>query len=72
MCCDLNNNKVKLPSLKNTPEVLVTDTVGFIQKLPANLVAAFRATLEQVLPVCEQGVVACNGDRAPFFDIWPK
>ncbi|MGC9399147.1 MAG: GTPase HflX [Anaerolineae bacterium] len=28
--------------------VLVTDTVGFIQKLPTSLVAAFRATLEEV------------------------
>ena len=29
-------------------EVLITDTVGFIQKLPTDLVAAFRATLEEV------------------------
>jgi GTP-binding protein HflX len=29
--------------------VLFTDTVGFIQKLPHQLVAAFRATLEEVL-----------------------
>ena len=29
-------------------EVLFTDTVGFIQKLPTTLVAAFRATLEEV------------------------
>eukprot|EP00741_Cyanophora_paradoxa_P019621 tig00021135_g18940.t1 len=29
-------------------EVLVSDTVGFIQKLPTTLVAAFRATLEEV------------------------
>jgi GTP-binding protein HflX len=28
---------------------LLTDTVGFIQKLPATLVAAFRATLEEIL-----------------------
>jgi GTP-binding protein HflX len=27
---------------------LITDTVGFIQKLPTNLVAAFRATLEEI------------------------
>ncbi len=27
---------------------LVTDTVGFIQKLPTSLVAAFRATLEEI------------------------
>ena len=29
-------------------EALFTDTVGFIQKLPTQLVAAFRATLEEV------------------------
>lgn len=29
-------------------ECLMTDTVGFIRKLPAHLVAAFRATLEEV------------------------
>jgi GTP-binding protein HflX len=30
-------------------EVLITDTVGFIQKLPTQLVAAFRATLEEIV-----------------------
>lgn len=30
-------------------EVVLTDTVGFIRKLPHQLVAAFRATLEEVL-----------------------
>ncbi len=29
-------------------EVLLTDTVGFIEKLPTKLVAAFRATLEEL------------------------
>ena len=29
-------------------EILLTDTVGFIQKLPTDLVAAFRATLEEI------------------------
>jgi GTP-binding protein HflX len=29
-------------------DVLVSDTVGFIQKLPTHLVAAFRATLEEL------------------------
>ncbi len=29
-------------------EVLFTDTVGFIQKLPPDIVAAFRATLEEI------------------------
>ncbi len=30
------------------PRVLLTDTVGFIRKLPHHLVASFRATLEEV------------------------
>jgi GTP-binding protein HflX len=30
-------------------EILLTDTVGFIAKLPTDLIAAFRATLEEVL-----------------------
>ena len=30
------------------PQALFTDTVGFIQKLPTSLVAAFRATLEEI------------------------
>src|SRR6202022_1854641 len=28
-------------------EILLTDTVGFVQRLPTTLVAAFRATLEE-------------------------
>ena len=36
--------QVRLPSGR---EVLVTDTVGFIQKLPPAIVAAFRATVEE-------------------------
>jgi len=35
-------------SLADGQEILVTDTVGFIQKLPTTLVAAFRATLEEI------------------------
>jgi len=37
--------KVKLPDRR---ELLVSDTVGFIERLPHQLVAAFRATLEEV------------------------
>ncbi|XP_078429805.1 GTP-binding protein, HflX [Wolffia australiana] len=33
---------------KTGKEFLLTDTVGFIQKLPTTLVAAFRATLEEI------------------------
>jgi GTP-binding protein HflX len=42
---DPTTRRVKLP---NGSLVLFTDTVGFIQKLPTQLVAAFRATLEEV------------------------
>lgn len=34
--------------LPNNKQVLLTDTVGFIQKLPPTVVAAFRATLEEL------------------------
>jgi GTPase len=34
--------------LGENSQVLLTDTVGFIRKLPHNLVASFRATLEEV------------------------
>lgn len=42
---DPTTRRVQLPGGR---EVLFTDTVGFIQKLPATLVAAFRATLEEI------------------------
>ena len=42
---DPTTRRVALPSGRN---VLFTDTVGFIQKLPTTLVAAFRATLEEI------------------------
>ena len=45
---DPTTRRVRLPALKVHPDVLFTDTVGFIQKLPTQLVAAFRATLEEV------------------------
>ncbi len=35
-------------SLPDGTDVLFSDTVGFIQKLPTELIAAFRATLEEV------------------------
>ena len=34
--------------LQHDLQVLLTDTVGFIEKLPTDLVAAFRATLEEI------------------------
>jgi GTP-binding protein HflX len=42
---DPTTRRVDLPGGR---EVLFTDTVGFIQRLPTTLVAAFRATLEEI------------------------
>lgn len=42
---DPTTRQLQLPSGQ---EVLLTDTVGFIQKLPTQLIAAFRATLEEI------------------------
>jgi GTP-binding protein HflX len=42
---DPTTRRVTIPGGR---ELLFTDTVGFIQKLPATLVAAFRATLEEI------------------------
>src|ERR687895_153010 len=42
---DPTTRRVALPSGR---EVLVTDTVGFINHLPTLLIAAFRATLEEI------------------------
>lgn len=36
-------------TLPDGPEIILSDTVGFISDLPTELVAAFRATLEEVL-----------------------
>ncbi|MDU8929711.1 GTPase HflX [Alisedimentitalea sp. MJ-SS2] len=44
---DPTMRRVVLPD--GGPEVILSDTVGFISDLPTELVAAFRATLEEVL-----------------------
>lgn len=43
---DPTTRQLALPS---GTEILLSDTVGFIQKLPTQLVAAFRATLEEIV-----------------------
>ncbi|TMD76915.1 MAG: GTPase HflX [Chloroflexi bacterium] len=53
---DPTTRRLDLPTGR---QVLLTDTVGFIQKLPTDLVAAFRATLEEVT------VVAAVAERYP-------
>ena len=48
---DPTSRNLELPSGKT---IILTDTVGFIQHLPHTLVAAFRATLEEV---CEADLI---------------
>ena len=43
---DSTTRKLELPQKQ---QILLSDTVGFIKKLPHQLVAAFKATLEEVL-----------------------
>ncbi|MGE4327195.1 MAG: GTPase HflX, partial [Pseudodonghicola sp.] len=43
---DPTMRRVELP---DGPEIILSDTVGFISDLPTELVASFRATLEEVL-----------------------
>lgn len=54
--------KVRLPGGRT---VLLTDTVGFINKLPHELVAAFRSTMEEILRAkCILHIIdASNPDR---------
>lgn len=63
MTLDPVTRRIKLPSGKH---VLLTDTVGFIQKLPTTLVAAFRATLEEITEASViLHVVAATHQNAP-------
>ena len=43
---ETTTKKVKLPSKK---EIVLSDTVGFLRKLPHNLVASFRSTLSDII-----------------------
>jgi GTP-binding protein HflX len=67
---DPTTRRLRLPTNQN---VLLTDTVGFIRKLPHDLVEAFKATLEEVVqaelllhvvdishPQAEEQIVAVN------------
>ena len=55
-------------------EILLTDTVGFIRKLPHHLVASFRSTLEEVveadllLHVVDASHPACDEQIAAVFE----
>ena len=67
---DPTTRRLRLPTNQN---VLLTDTVGFIKKLPHGLVEAFKATLEEVVqadllvhvvdishPLAEEQIAAVN------------
>src|SRR5258706_9171167 len=67
---DPTTRRLRLPTNQN---VLLTDTVGFIRKLPHDLVEAFKATLEEVVqaelllhvvdishPQAEEQIIAVN------------
>ncbi len=41
--------KMRAINLKSKTKIIISDTVGFISNLPTELIAAFRATLEEVL-----------------------
>jgi GTP-binding protein HflX len=45
---DTTTRKAVIPTGDTSTEVLFTDTVGFIHKLPHQLIQAFRATLEEL------------------------
>ncbi len=50
-CFSTLDTTTRALTLDNTQEILLTDTVGFINKLPHHLVEAFKSTLE-VSKVC--------------------
>ena len=60
---DTTARALKLPS---GPTVMLTDTVGFIRKLPHHLIQAFRATLEEMkyADILLHVVDASNPERA--------
>lgn len=60
--------------LFNGQEIIVTDTVGFIRKLPHHLINAFRSTLEEakyadiILHVCDISNVYCDNQIIAVYD----
>ena len=65
---DTTTRKIELPG---GSEVFLTDTVGFIQKLPHHLVQAFRATLEelQYADILLHVVDASDANRAEHTEV---
>ncbi|MBU2530793.1 MAG: GTPase HflX [Elusimicrobia bacterium] len=60
---DTLTKRVKLPS---GGYALFTDTVGFIQKLPHSLIAAFRATMEEIAQ--SDLIIHVHDLSSPFMD----
>ena len=58
-------------ALPSGEEILLTDTVGFIRKLPHNLIDAFRSTLEEAkyADIIVHVVDASNADRDKHMEI---
>lgn len=46
------DSTTRVVHLSDSHDMLLTDTVGFIRRLPHHLIASFRATLEQVSEAC--------------------
>lgn len=60
------DSTTRIVNLENDIKFLLSDTVGFIRKLPANLVASFRSTLNEVK---ESDIILHIIDIAhPYFD----
>jgi hypothetical protein len=64
-------------TLPDGTEVILSDTVGFISDLPTQLVAAFRATLEEVLDadlICHVRDISTPEDRGSqaALEVWNK
>ncbi|WP_232824861.1 GTPase HflX [Primorskyibacter marinus] len=58
--------------LENGLDVILSDTVGFISDLPTELVAAFRATLEEVLAadlICHVRDISHDGSEEQAADV---
>ena len=61
---ETQTRKVKLP---NNHQFLITDTVGFVSKLPHHLVESFKSTLEEILEA--DLIVHIVDANSPFRDL---
>lgn len=61
------DTSTRLIKLKNNKEFLISDTVGFINKLPTTLIKAFRSTLSEALDA--DLILLVNDISNPFNDL---